>query len=185
MKRILVAALAFGLSTPADARRRAHRRPPVKAKRVVVNSPVHVRVAVSPWSPRYVPVATRAGYVWVAGWYNRGAWVPGYWRPIGPPPRPGLVFVVGHWNGDSYVDGYYRAETRSGYVWVDGYYDETGEWVDGGWRDESTDEWDTEVTGDVQMILINDDGGDDTVEIVDGPGDAEPQEVHALPPVFD
>ncbi len=28
----------------------------------------------------YIPPCPGAGYVWVAGYYNNGYWVPGYWN---------------------------------------------------------------------------------------------------------
>ena len=31
----------------------------------------------------YVPPCPGPGYVWVAGYYNGGGWVPGYWNLVG------------------------------------------------------------------------------------------------------
>ena len=53
----------------------------------------------------YVPPCPGPGYVWVAGYYNNGDWVPGYWNY----PRVGVGVVVGGRIG--YVDhdrGFYR-----------------------------------------------------------------------------
>jgi hypothetical protein len=38
----------------------------------------------------YVPPCPGVGYVWVAGYYNGGIWVPGFWRFGGP----GVGFVA-------------------------------------------------------------------------------------------
>jgi hypothetical protein len=47
--------------------------------RIVVGGPV-----------AYVPRCPGAGYAWVAGYYNGGVWVPGFWRFGGP----GVGFVA-------------------------------------------------------------------------------------------
>jgi hypothetical protein len=31
----------------------------------------------------YVPPCPGSGYIWVAGYYNDGYWVPGYWNFVG------------------------------------------------------------------------------------------------------
>jgi hypothetical protein len=31
----------------------------------------------------YIPPCPGAGYIWVAGYYNNGYWVPGYWNHAG------------------------------------------------------------------------------------------------------
>lgn len=52
--------------------------------RIVVGGPV-----------AYVPPCPGAGYVWTAGYYNGGAWVPGFWRA----PRVGVVVRPGFYRG--------------------------------------------------------------------------------------
>jgi hypothetical protein len=42
----------------------------------------------------YVPPCPGPGYLWTAGYYNGGVWVPGFWRA--PGPRVGVV-VRGGW----------------------------------------------------------------------------------------
>ncbi len=42
----------------------------------------------------YVPPCPGPGYVWTAGYYANGVWVPGFWRA--PGPRVGVV-VRGGW----------------------------------------------------------------------------------------
>ena len=92
----------------------------------------HVRVVLGPWSPSYVP-APRAGFVWVGWRLTAGLWSPGHWRPKAPPPRVGLVFVPGYWRSGVYVDGYWREPEQDGMVWVEGYYDDNGDWIEGRW----------------------------------------------------
>jgi hypothetical protein len=42
----------------------------------------------------YIPPCPGAGYVWVAGYYNNGFWVPGYWNYSGFGRDRGPVVVV-------------------------------------------------------------------------------------------
>jgi len=42
-----------------------------------------VRVFVGGAPAAYVPPCPGPGYVWVAGYYNDGYWVPGYWNYAG------------------------------------------------------------------------------------------------------
>ena len=163
---ILCGLLMFTSEALAHKGRRGHRHhgPKVHKKVKVVKPGVTVYVGSRPWSPRYVPPA-RVGYVWVAGHYRGAHWVPGYWRPSGPPPRPAVVYVVGHWEQDSYVDGYWRDEHRDGHEWQDGYYDDEGTYVDGGWVLRAED--------GTEVIMVDDTGA------MDGAGGA----VDAPPPV--
>jgi hypothetical protein len=53
----------------------------------------------------YVPPCPGPGYIWVAGYYNNGYWVPGYWNFVGV--GRGVVFHERF----GYVDrgrGFYR-----------------------------------------------------------------------------
>ncbi|GEM_PF-5073231 len=84
----------------------------------------------SAWHANYVP-RHRAGYLWVAGTYVGGVWYPGHWSPTAV--RAGYVWAPGHWVGNDYVEGYWRATSRDGYVWIEGFYTERGEWVEGYW----------------------------------------------------
>jgi len=112
----------------AEARHPAYRSH--SRVRIAVGLP-GVNVRVGPWAVNYRP-APRAGYRWVDGYRQSGAYYPGHWVPIGGPPQAGHVWVSGHWAGDVYVDGYWRAPRKRGHVWVDGYYSR-GAWIDGGW----------------------------------------------------
>jgi len=47
----------------------------------------------------YVPPCPGSGYVWVAGYYNGGAWVPGFWRA----PRVDVVVRPGFMRGPYYL----------------------------------------------------------------------------------
>lgn len=121
--------LLLGLAGTAEAR--PHYR------RVYVTPPrPTVVVRINPWDFRYVPEA-RPGWHWVPGHETRwGRWVPGYWEPDGL--RAGYLWVPGHWAGGMYVDGYWREAGRSGWVWVEGEYDDVGNWVPGYWAPEGT-----------------------------------------------
>jgi hypothetical protein len=131
---ILMGLMMFTSEALAHKGRRGHRHngPKVHKKVKVVTPGVTVYVGSRPWSPHYVPPA-RSGYAWVAGHYRGSRWVPGHWKPVAPAPRPHVVYVVGHWESDTYVDGYWRDEDMSGHEWQDGYYDDEGTYVDGGW----------------------------------------------------
>lgn len=73
-----------------------------------------IRFGVYVGAPDYVPPCPGPGYAWVAGYYNNGYWVPGFWRA----PEPGYGVYAGsgygywhgrdrdHWNRDR--DDYYR-----------------------------------------------------------------------------
>jgi hypothetical protein len=56
----------------------------------------------------YVPPCPGPGYAWVAGYYNGGVWVPGFWRA----PRVGVVYGPGFYHGYYYHPyrhyGWYR-----------------------------------------------------------------------------
>ncbi len=93
---------------------------------------------VHPWVVTWAP-PPRAGWTWVPGyWAPGGWWVPGHWMPVGPAPvyYPGVtyVYVPGWWQGAIYVDGYWRAEARSGWTWVEGYYLTDGTYIPGHWE---------------------------------------------------
>lgn len=121
---LILSFAALGAPTLAEARPRHHPPP-----RVHVSGP-RVHVVINPWAATYVP-APRAGWVWVAGVYYGPRWRPGYWTPAAA--RVGWVWAPGYWAGTVYVDGYWRESSRSGQVWVDGYYDDEGVWVPGYW----------------------------------------------------
>ena len=175
MKKTLLLSICLSLPTlalahkgPRGHKHQRHKRSAHQKSVKVVAPGVHIVMGSRPWSPSYVPPA-RAGFSWVAGRYVGVRWVPGYWRPVGPPPRTQVVYVVGHWEGESYVDGYWRDESRDGYDWQDGYYDDEGTWVDGGWI--LTDPDGTEV------IIMNDPGPSmDDLPVEEG---LEVQEVEA------
>jgi len=42
-----------------------------------------VRVYVGAQDAAYIPPCPGPGYAWVAGYYNDGYWVPGYWNYVG------------------------------------------------------------------------------------------------------
>ncbi len=45
-------------------------------------------------APAYQPPCPGPGYAWVAGYYNNGYWVPGFWRA--PEPRYGVAVRGGY-----------------------------------------------------------------------------------------
>ena len=52
-------------------------------------------------APGYVPPCPGPGYAWVAGYYNDGNWVPGFWRA--PQQRIGVVVRGGYgWHAPAY-----------------------------------------------------------------------------------
>ncbi len=69
---------------------------------------------------------------------SAGHWHPGYYRPVTPPPAPGYVWEDGYWVGQDYVDGYWRIEEIDGMIWIDGEYDDSGEYDDGYWAEADT-----------------------------------------------
>jgi hypothetical protein len=59
----------------------------------------------------YVPPCPGPGYIWTAGYYNGGVWMPGFWR--GPGPRMGVVVRGGSgWGHPVYGRGFYRGGFR-------------------------------------------------------------------------
>jgi hypothetical protein len=60
----------------------------------------------------YVPPCPGPGFVWTAGYYNGGVWVPGFWRA--PGPRLGVVVRGGYGWGHRvyYGRGYYGGRFR-------------------------------------------------------------------------
>jgi hypothetical protein len=127
--------VAFSANAEArDGRHGAHPAPHHGRVVVAPHGHTHFTIGIGPWSPAYRP-APRVGFRWITGYYVRGTWWPGYWEPVAPPPTPGLVWVPGHWDGGVYVDGYWRDAGRPGMTWVEGYYDDDGNWIDGRWVD--------------------------------------------------
>lgn len=108
--------------------------PKVVVRAPVIRTPV-VRVGINlgfdPWSPRAHAVY-RPGYVFVSGHYDQaGFWVPGHYRPI--ETRTGYVWEDGYWQGGVYYDGYWREVNRPGAYWVPGHYTANRGWVAGHW----------------------------------------------------
>ena len=64
-----------------------------------------IRVVVGGGPAAYVPPCPGPGYAWVAGYYNDGYWVPGYWNYVGVDPR---VVVGGRFGYVDHDRGYYR-----------------------------------------------------------------------------
>lgn len=89
-----------------------------------------VVVHVDAFAPYYQP-PVRAGYVWIEGAYDPwGNWIPGYYEPVAA--RAGYAWVPGYWAGSAWVEGYWRPQARAGYYWNPGYY--AGRtWVAGSW----------------------------------------------------
>ena len=59
------------------------------------------RVGIYVGGQAYVPACPGPGYSWVAGYYNNGYWVPGFWRA--PEPRFGVAVRGGYgWHGPVY-----------------------------------------------------------------------------------
>ncbi len=127
--RFFLPILLLGTAFSAEARPRQHRR-----AHIVVGAP-RVSIVVNPWAPTYAPAA-RAGWLWVAGSWVGPRWRPGYWQPA--LARVGWLFVPGYWAGTVYVDGYWREASRGQQAWVDGYYDDRGDWVPGYWAPEGS-----------------------------------------------
>ena len=176
-------ALFVAFSGDAEARNGRHA---AHHGRVVVAPRGHVRftIGVGPWSPTYRP-APRAGFRWITGYYVRGTWWPGYWEPVAPAPTPGMVWVPGHWQGEHYAEGYWRDANREGMAWIEGYYDEDGNWVDGRWIDGRDVEAYTDgPSGQAQMTEIPaDDSGPAAMPfVVEEEDPAEPEQLHAPAP---
>lgn len=85
-----------------------------------------------PWYDTWIP-PVRYGWTWMPGVWVGGWYSPGYWTPVGFAPF-GYAYVPGWWEGDAYVEGYYRLADRDGWVWVDGWYTEDGDYVRGHWE---------------------------------------------------
>ena len=121
-------------SAVAEARPPRHYQQHARPRtRVVVRPGLTVALRIAPWVIGYRP-APRAGYVWIAGYWQGPRYVPGHWQPIAPPPQPDYVWVDGHWEEDTYVDGYWRVDKVDGILWIDGEY-ENGTYVEGHWED--------------------------------------------------
>jgi hypothetical protein len=173
--------LLVAFSGDAEAR---HGRHAAHHGRVVVAPRGHVRftIGVGPWSPKYVP-APRAGFRWVAGYYVRGIWWPGYWEPVASP-KPGMVWVPGHWQGEHYVEGYWRDANRAGMVWIEGSYDEDGNWIDGRWIDaRDAEAYTNGPSGSGQNIeILPEDSATAIPFTVEEEDLSEPEEIHAPAP---
>ena len=82
---------------------------------------------------RYPPLSGQQDSVWEEGhWNEREQWVPGYWKPR--TAVAGFIWVPGEWNGSAWVRGFWRVAKKPGYIWVEGFLDETGAWHAGQWR---------------------------------------------------
>lgn len=66
-----------------------------------------LRVYVGAGQSDYVPPCPGPGYVWVAGYYNDGYWVPGYWNYAG-----GVAF---RYDRDDFRGGWDRDHDRRVY----------------------------------------------------------------------
>lgn len=131
--RALLFSTLLGLTVYSGAASaRPHRHSHHAPARVVVRGPAPVvRVVIDPWGPAYRP-GPRAGYAWVDGYYApSGRFIPGYYAPVAA--RPGYQWVPGHWAGHDYVEGYWREPSRPGFTWVEGAYDDRGDWGEGYW----------------------------------------------------
>jgi hypothetical protein len=97
---------------------------------------IHFSWEVHAWDAAWVPPA-RVGWTWVPGHVAYGHYHPGHWSPVASAPsRYGRhwVYVPGWWVGGYYVDGYYRWQSRDGWHWVDGAYDQDGDYLPGHWE---------------------------------------------------
>ncbi len=121
------------LSPTADAR--PPHRPAAHHVRPAPRPAPRVVVRVGPRPVHYRP-APRIGYAWIAGAVIGGVYVAGYWRPTTPPPTPDHTWVDGYWDGDVWVDGYWRIDEIDGMIWIDGDYDDSGDYEEGAWVDE-------------------------------------------------
>jgi hypothetical protein len=84
-KVVLGAALVAGTLGLGAAQAKA-------AVRIVVGGPA-----------AYIPACPGAGYVWVAGYYNGGVWVPGFWHS----PRVGVVVGPGFYHRPVFYGRHY------------------------------------------------------------------------------
>ncbi|MFH1466684.1 MAG: hypothetical protein ABIO70_20025 [Pseudomonadota bacterium] len=76
--------------------------------------------------------------VWVGGHPGPGGhWVSGHCARLGAPPRAGWVYVAGYWNGRAWVSGFWRPTARVGYRWVEARVDEEGAYESGYWEPEA------------------------------------------------
>jgi hypothetical protein len=69
-------------------------------------APLQFRVGVE---ENYVPPCPGDGYVWTAGYYNAGYWVPGVWNFRG---RPGFDRGYGYGRGVRYDRGFGHGSDR-------------------------------------------------------------------------
>ncbi|MEQ1501590.1 MAG: hypothetical protein ABMB14_05135 [Myxococcota bacterium] len=106
-------------------------RPVVRPVVHVATPVVRINLGFDAWNPRSAPVY-RPGYVFVTGHYDQaGFWVPGHYRPV--ETRTGYVWEDGYWDGGVYVEGYWREVNRPGERWIAGHYTPNRGWVPGHW----------------------------------------------------
>jgi len=186
VRPLLFSLVLLLISAPADAGKKRHKRPHKhpRSPRVMVSAPnPAVTVGLGPWSVAFVPTGHRSGYTWVGGRVVRGRVVPGYWRPA--VTRTGHVYVQGYWIDDAYVDGFWREDERDGLIWLDGYYDEDGQWVEGVWVPEDNAEVDVLY---VQDLSTEEGEAAETIQVEVEETDIWLQsgegEIHAEPPGF-
>jgi hypothetical protein len=83
-------------------------------------------------------------WVWIDGRYlDDGTYARAHWRPAADPPA-GYAWEPGFWDGEGWVDGFWRPTRRSGFTWVEAYYDDTGIFNTGYWyplQEESGQVW--------------------------------------------
>lgn len=83
------------------------------------------------WRPEY-----RSGFVWISSWYDTdGVYSNGYWEPT--VSRAGEIWVPGWFDGSQWVEGYWIDEYEYQNTDVGGWEPEEG-WHDG-WDPESGD----------------------------------------------
>jgi hypothetical protein len=109
------------LALPSAVQARPHVHVGIVTPRVVVVAPPPP----PPPSPELV---------WVEAHYDRaGRWVPAHWERGLKPPRPGWVYVAGRWDRGAWVQGFWRPARRPGYHWVATYQGPDGRWAAGTW----------------------------------------------------
>ena len=166
MLSILVLLVAFSGTAEAGppARQAVHHG-------VAAPPPGHVRPppGVGAGPPAYVP-PPRVGFRGRTVYYLSGVSAPVSWEPVARAPTPAVE------EDDA---------NHSGMVWIKGYYDDDGKWIDGRWMDERDAEaYKRGPPGKTQMIEIPyDDAGKAAMPIsVEEEEPSEPEELHAPPP---
>ncbi len=80
----------------------------------------------------YRPPA-KVGFVWRDGYWNDvGIWVAAHWVPVNT--KAGHVWVGGFWDGTVWIDGFWRPATKNGFAWIAGHRNKGGTWVPGHWK---------------------------------------------------